>query len=94
VDAARERIVVLDTAPTGHTLLLLDAAQSYHREVQRTTAQVPGPAGASGRRDRSHRANQPPFEQKHLAGRLQPQPPTGSASLLELAGVTPVCNRH
>ena len=34
VDAARERIVVLDTAPTGHTLLLLDAAQSYQREVQ------------------------------------------------------------
>jgi arsenite/tail-anchored protein-transporting ATPase len=41
VDAARERIVVLDTAPTGHTLLLLDAAQSYHREVKRTNAKVP-----------------------------------------------------
>ena len=40
-DAARERIVVLDTAPTGHTLLLLDAAQSYQREVQRTNAEVP-----------------------------------------------------
>jgi arsenite-transporting ATPase len=33
--------VVLDTAPTGHTLLLLDAAESYHREVARTTGQVP-----------------------------------------------------
>ena len=42
VDAARERIVVLDTAPTGHTLLLLDAAQSYQREVQRTNAERPG----------------------------------------------------
>lgn len=41
VDQARNRIVVLDTAPTGHTLLLLDAAQSYQREVQRTTADVP-----------------------------------------------------
>jgi len=42
VDAARDRVVVLDTAPTGHTLLLLDAAQSYQREVQRTNADVPG----------------------------------------------------
>ncbi len=41
VDQARDRIVVLDTAPTGHTLLLLDAAQSYQREVQRTAAEVP-----------------------------------------------------
>jgi arsenite-transporting ATPase len=41
IDAARERVVVLDTAPTGHTLLLLDAAQSYQREVQRTNADVP-----------------------------------------------------
>jgi arsenite-transporting ATPase len=41
VDQARERIVVLDTAPTGHTLLLLDAAQAYQREVQRTNANVP-----------------------------------------------------
>jgi arsenite-transporting ATPase len=41
VDEARDRIVVLDTAPTGHTLLLLDAAQSYQREVQRTNADVP-----------------------------------------------------
>ena len=41
VDCARERIVVLDTAPTGHTLLLLDAAQSYQREVKRINADVP-----------------------------------------------------
>ena len=27
------RFVIIDTAPTGHTLLLLDAAESYHREV-------------------------------------------------------------
>jgi arsenite-transporting ATPase len=33
--------VVLDTAPTGHTLLLLDASEAYHREVSRTTGAVP-----------------------------------------------------
>ena len=27
--------VVMDTAPTGHTLLLLDAAGSYHRDITR-----------------------------------------------------------
>ena len=30
-----ESFVVLDTAPTGHTLLLLDATQAYHRELGR-----------------------------------------------------------
>ncbi|TFD99731.1 arsenical pump-driving ATPase [Jeotgalibacillus salarius] len=33
--------IVMDTAPTGHTLLLLDAAESYHKEVERTSADVP-----------------------------------------------------
>jgi len=41
VDEAEGAFVVLDTAPTGHTLLLLDAAQSYHREVERATGTVP-----------------------------------------------------
>ena len=41
VDGAQDRIVVLDTAPTGHTILLLDAAESYHREVSRLTTGVP-----------------------------------------------------
>ncbi|MCC9597145.1 arsenical pump-driving ATPase [Rubrivivax sp. JA1055] len=34
---AGTRFVVMDTAPTGHTLLLLDATGSYHREVVRQT---------------------------------------------------------
>jgi arsenite-transporting ATPase len=38
---AEQDIVVLDTAPTGHTVLLLDAAQAYHREVQRSGGAVP-----------------------------------------------------
>jgi arsenite/tail-anchored protein-transporting ATPase len=36
-----EGFVVLDTAPTGHTLLLLDSAEAYHREVLRTTSDMP-----------------------------------------------------
>lgn len=32
---AGKKFVVMDTAPTGHTLLLLDATGSYHREVAR-----------------------------------------------------------
>ncbi len=35
VAQGEDRFVVIDTAPTGHTLLLLDAAESYHREVLR-----------------------------------------------------------
>jgi arsenite/tail-anchored protein-transporting ATPase len=36
-----DRFVVLDTAPTGHTILLLDAALAYHREVTRQSSQMP-----------------------------------------------------
>ena len=32
--------VILDTAPTGHTLLLLDAAEAYHREISRKSSDV------------------------------------------------------
>ena len=41
VEKADEEIVVIDTAPTGHTLLLLDASQSYHKEVERTHGDIP-----------------------------------------------------
>jgi arsenite/tail-anchored protein-transporting ATPase len=33
--------VVVDTAPTGHTLLLLDATETYHREVSRGLGDAP-----------------------------------------------------
>lgn len=41
VDQGQDRFVILDTAPTGHTILLLDAAEAYHREVLRTQADMP-----------------------------------------------------
>ncbi|MDP6525980.1 MAG: arsenical pump-driving ATPase [Kiritimatiellia bacterium] len=41
VAMGRDRFVVLDTAPTGHTLLLLDATEAYHRQVQRHDDNLP-----------------------------------------------------
>ncbi len=41
VAQGEDRFVIVDTAPTGHTLLLLDAAESYHREVLRKPSGSP-----------------------------------------------------
>jgi arsenite/tail-anchored protein-transporting ATPase len=41
VATAQDSFVVVDTAPTGHTLLLLDAARTYHRELSRQSGQMP-----------------------------------------------------
>jgi arsenite-transporting ATPase len=43
VAEAKRGFVILDTAPTGHTLLLLDATGSYHRDVMRNAAKAKGP---------------------------------------------------
>jgi arsenite-transporting ATPase len=44
VAQARRGFVVLDTAPTGHTLLLMDAAGAYHRQMLRTYENQTGSA--------------------------------------------------
>jgi arsenite-transporting ATPase len=41
VDEAEEQVVVIDTAPTGHTLLLLESTQSYNQEIKRSQGDVP-----------------------------------------------------
>ncbi len=40
VAEARSSFVVLDTAPTGHTLLLMDETGAYHRQMVRQTAEL------------------------------------------------------
>lgn len=40
VEKSKDEIVVIDTAPTGHTLLLLNSAESYHKEISRSTGTV------------------------------------------------------
>ncbi|VTR56611.1 Arsenical pump-driving ATPase [Actinobacillus pleuropneumoniae] len=41
VERSQDEIVVIDTAPTGHTLLLLDATQEYHKEIERSSGEIP-----------------------------------------------------
>ena len=41
VEKSESEIVVIDTAPTGHTLLLLDSTEAYHKEMSRSTGDVP-----------------------------------------------------
>ncbi|VBA47446.1 Arsenical pump-driving ATPase [Mycobacterium innocens] len=38
IQESRRKFAVLDTAPTGHTLLLLDTTGSYHRDIIRNAA--------------------------------------------------------
>ena len=41
VSEGAEGFVVIDTAPTGHTLLLLDTTAAYHRQMSRSMSAIP-----------------------------------------------------
>lgn len=41
VEKAEDQVVVIDTAPTGHTLLLLESTQSYNQEIKRSQGDIP-----------------------------------------------------
>lgn len=41
VEKANDQVIVIDTAPTGHTLLLLESTQSYNHEIERTKGEIP-----------------------------------------------------
>lgn len=41
VERSEDEVVVIDTAPTGHTLLLLESTQSYNKEIARTQGDIP-----------------------------------------------------
>ncbi|MEX2533849.1 MAG: arsenical pump-driving ATPase [Nitriliruptoraceae bacterium] len=87
VSHAAERIVVLDTAPTGHTLLLLDAAESYHRELLRHGDQAPPDVAAL-----LDRLRDPDFTRVLIVTLPEPTPVHEAAALqadLERAGIRP-----
>ena len=41
VDRSEDEIVVIDTAPTGHTILLLESTVNYNKEIARTQGDTP-----------------------------------------------------
>ncbi len=87
VAEAEERFVVLDTAPTGHTLLLLDATGAYHREVARKRADGDDPLATPLMRLRD-----PAFTRLMIVTLAEPTPVSEAAALqadLGRAGIRP-----
>ncbi|MFP3326441.1 ArsA-related P-loop ATPase, partial [Planococcus sp. SIMBA_160] len=41
VEKSETEIVVIDTAPPGHTFSLLDSTEAYNKEMSRSTGDVP-----------------------------------------------------
>ena len=87
VAAGAAGFVVLDTAPTGHTLLLLDATEAYHREVARHGSTLPEAV-----RELLPRLRDPAFTRVLIAALPEPTPVHEAAQLqadLRRAGIEP-----
>ncbi|WP_208028508.1 arsenical pump-driving ATPase [Rhabdothermincola sediminis] len=87
VGSATDRFVVLDTAPTGHTMLLLDAARAYHRELGRQSGAVPSEVSAL-----LDRLRDPTFTHLFVVTLPEPTPVHEAADLqqdLRRAGIEP-----
>jgi arsenite-transporting ATPase len=87
VAAGEQGFVVLDTAPTGHTLLLLDAAEAYHRDVERNLPNLPDEV-----RRLLPRLRDPEFTRIVLVTLPEATPVHEAAKLrddLQRAGITP-----
>lgn len=88
VAEGEDRVVVLDTAPTGHTVLLLDASLAYAKELERQTgADLPKAAV-----ELLPRLRDPAFTRIFLVTLAEATPVHEAASLsldLERAGLSP-----
>lgn len=88
VSEASRGVVVLDTAPTGHTILLLDATGAYHRDVMRGLS----PSGPSRLVTPLMRLRDPAYTKIIIVTLAETTPVTEAAELqadLRRAGIEP-----